>query len=111
MHDLVVHCKKHDHDVYIGRPSHFGNPFVIKNGKYGERLVSSREEAVTFFRQWLLGEAWHDVASVQRVWMLENLHKLRGKTLGCWCAPNDCHGDVIHEVLEKHTDEEILALI
>ncbi len=26
----VVHCKIEDYDVYIGRPSKFGNPFSHK---------------------------------------------------------------------------------
>jgi hypothetical protein len=34
-------------------------------------------------------------------WLLENeelmaaLPELRGKVLGCWCAPRPCHGDVL----------------
>lgn len=32
----VVHCKKDKYDVYIGRPSKFGNPFSI--GKDGDRI-------------------------------------------------------------------------
>lgn len=31
----VVHCKKSKYDVYIGRPSIWGNPFTI--GKDGTR--------------------------------------------------------------------------
>ena len=31
----VVHCKKEPYDVYIGRPSKWGNPFVI--GRDGTR--------------------------------------------------------------------------
>jgi hypothetical protein len=26
--------------------------------------------------------------------LLESLDELRGKTLGCWCKPDPCHGDV-----------------
>lgn len=32
---------------------------------------------------------------------------LRGKTLGCFCKPKDCHGDVIIEWLESHEKESI----
>ena len=32
---FVVHCKKYSYDVYIGRPSKYGNPFEI--GKDGNR--------------------------------------------------------------------------
>jgi hypothetical protein len=31
----AVHCKRERHHVYIGRPSKWGNPFVV--GKHGQR--------------------------------------------------------------------------
>lgn len=41
----VVHCKKEKHDVYIGRPSKWGNPF--KNN-YSKLLpnTNGKEELV-----------------------------------------------------------------
>lgn len=27
--------------------------------------------------------------------------ELRGKVLGCWCAPKMCHGDVLAELAER----------
>lgn len=30
-HPLVVHCKRARYDVYIGRPSQWGNPFQIRH--------------------------------------------------------------------------------
>jgi len=30
----------------------------------------------------------------------EGLMALRGKTLGCWCKPESCHGDIIKQVIE-----------
>jgi hypothetical protein len=27
--------------------------------------------------------------------LLAKLPELRGKALGCWCAPEPCHGDVL----------------
>lgn len=79
----VVHCKREPYDVYIGRPSKWGNPFVI--GKDG-----TREEVIEKYRQWLvpiLEE--HGVGPIA---------ELKGKTLGCWCAPKPCHGDVLLEL-------------
>jgi hypothetical protein len=32
------------------------------------------------------------------------LEFLRGKVLGCWCKPENCHGDVILKLL-KETEE------
>jgi len=32
---------------------------------------------------------------------LEALPELRGKDLGCWCAPENCHGDVLLALANK----------
>jgi hypothetical protein len=75
---MVVHCKRDQFDVYIGRPGKWGNPFVL--GKDGDRdAVIARYEA------WL----------IRQPALMTALPDLRGKILGCWCAPAACHGDVL----------------
>lgn len=81
----IVHCKREPYDVYIGRGSKWGNPFVI--GKDG-----TREEVIEKYRQYILSKTF----------LLESLHELKGKTLGCWCAPKACHGDVLKELVKQH---------
>lgn len=80
----VVHCKKDKFDVYIGRPSKWGNSFVI--GKDG-----TREEVVEKYKQWILKQPK----------LLADLKELKGKTLACWCSPQLCHGDVLIELVNK----------
>jgi len=29
--------------------------------------------------------------------LLEKLPELKGKVLGCWCAPKEYHGDILSE--------------
>jgi hypothetical protein len=77
-HELVVHCKRAAHDVYIGRPSKWGNPFVI--GRDG-----TRDDVIARYEAWLL----------EQPELVDALPDLAGKTLGCWCAPRACHGDVL----------------
>src|SRR5260370_40207688 len=77
----VVHCKRDRYDIYIGRPSKWGNPYVI--GRDG-----TREQVIAKYRAWVL----------RRPELLAALPELRGKTLGCWCAPQPCHGDVLAEL-------------
>lgn len=85
----VVHCKKEKYDVYIGRAvprsglraSAWGNPFVI--GRDG-----TREAVLLKYRAWLLGNRQ----------LCEKLPELKGKVLGCWCAPETCHGDILSEL-------------
>lgn len=33
---------------------------------------------------------------------------LAGKTLGCWCKPKPCHGDVLVKLVEEFFDKEKL---
>lgn len=74
----VVHCRREPHHVYIGRYSKWGNPFRI--GSDG-----TREEVIRRYERYL----------AQQPQLLADLPELRGKTLGCWCAPQACHGDVL----------------
>lgn len=78
MSSFVVHCKRAQYDVYIGRPSKWGNPFVI--GKDGDR-----ETVIAKYHNWLLSQPH----------LLKDLTELKGKVLGCWCSPSACHGDVL----------------
>ena len=77
----VVHCKREKYDVYIGRPSKWGNPFTI--GKDG-----TRDEVIGLYNRYI-------IISV----LMGDLEELRGKTLGCWCKPKACHGDVLVRLL------------
>ena len=103
----VVHCKKESYDVYIGRSSdkrsheHFGNPFSDRPGTQALIVLGSREAAIEAFRKWLAGEDYLTLQPQQRKWILDNLHTLKNKTLGCFCKPKSCHGDVLIALLEK----------
>lgn len=86
----VVNLYKEPYDIYIGRPTMWGNPYSHKPGTLAEWLVDSREEAIERFKE--------DAAiaySIHPEW----LEPLRGKVLGCFCKPQACHGDVIVELL------------
>lgn len=85
----VVHCKREAYDVYIGRPGKWGNPFTINE-------VHPREQAIAQFARWA-----RDSLDPRAIWIRENVAKLRGKVLGCWCAPKACHGDVLLGMAEQ----------
>src|SRR5258708_37705919 len=90
----IVHCKKHSYDVYIGRPSKWGNPFSHRQGTLARYKVGSREQAIEAFRNWItVGEGRY---------LLPQLHELAGKTLGCWCKPDACHGDILAELVLQY---------
>lgn len=85
----VVHCKKAKFDVYVGRPSKWGNPFVI--GKDGDRAAVIRKY-----------EAW--VKSKPE--LMAALPELSGKVLACWCAPQACHADVLVRLANQPEQNE-----
>jgi len=108
----VVHFKREPYDVYIGRGSKWGNPFTHIDNKptNATQIVASREEAVESYRKYILeGEG---------KWLLEHLHELEGKTLGCWCCQTPsyytegmkmiCHGEVLMELLENNEYSEYI---
>lgn len=88
----IVHCKKEPFTVYIGRPSIFGNPFRV--GRDG-----TRQEVIARFEEL----AWHNSKLLKAIAELKE-----DDVLGCWCAPNACHGEAIMriwEVLKKNSPD------
>jgi len=78
----VVHCKRESYDVYIGRPSKWGNPFKIG-------VDGTREEVIEKYRNY-----------IQSSYLLDHIQELKGKTLGCYCKPAACHGDILVELAD-----------
>lgn len=80
-----VHCKQEAFDVYIGRPSIWGNPF--KTG-YDGTLEDVIEKYEAYVRR--------------NSRLLARLPEIAGKTLGCWCHEfKACHGDVLVKLCEE----------
>lgn len=80
----VVHCKKEPYDIYIGRPSKWGNPFRLDD-------EDARGSTLESYRNWVTSQPH----------LMEALGELDGKVLGCWCAPRSCHGDVLAELVSQ----------
>ena len=94
LYTQVVHCKKSDYDIYIGRPSKWGNPFSHKDGTIAEFKVGTRIEAIKKYEEWILNQPR----------LMSDLIELRGKVLGCWCSPKPCHGHTLVRLVEKYAD-------
>ena len=77
---------KQPYDIYIGRGTPFGNPFEI-----GEEF--GRVECILEYKKWFQKR-------LTDTEFRDKVHQLKGKRLGCWCKPLDCHGDIILEYLE-----------
>jgi hypothetical protein len=95
----VVNKNTENYDVYIGRPSKWGNPFTHIKSKdtLACHLVSNRKESIDKYREWITkGDGMH---------LLDDLHELKGKVLGCWCKPKSCHGDVLIDLINQKYPE------
>lgn len=93
----VVNIKKEKCDVYIGRGSIFGNPYthIPKQYTKAQFQVKTRQEAIDKYREYFYKRIEEDSEFLDAVLLL------KGKTLGCYCKPLDCHGDIILQFLEK----------
>ena len=83
----VVNKRVEPFDVYIGRGSKWGNPFVMRN-------EADRARVIEAYRKFL----WQEIKA-GRI-SKDELLALDGKRLGCFCAPKPCHGDVIVAAIE-----------
>ena len=86
----VVH-RNSPHDIYIGRPSKWGNPFR-------EGVDGTRAEVIEKYEAWIRTQPE----------LLSQLHELKGKTLACWCKPKPCHGDILVKLLREQESERLL---
>ena len=94
MKTRVVHCKKAPYDIYIGRPSKWGNIFSSKPSTIAKFRVSSKDEAIDKYEDWIQTQPE----------LLLDLRELKGKILGCWCKPGLCHGDVLAHLADNLSD-------
>lgn len=83
-------------DVFCGRPSKWGNPFVI--GRHG-----NRDMVIEKFEDWF----------IKQPRLLKALPEIRGKNLICFCAPKRCHGDVLikYANLPQEQFDELMRLL
>jgi hypothetical protein len=100
----VVNINTSAYEVYIGRTGHgmdgyFGNPirFDYKCPICKQVHVDTEQgrfDLLQCYKKYFWKRLHCDFAFYERV------KKLKGKRLGCFCAPKPCHGDVIKAWLD-----------
>ncbi len=92
--------KNDPYDIYIGRGSKWGCPYTIIKDRptLASEIVDSKEEALSKYKEYVLNNPE----------LMESLSELEGKTLGCFCKPEKCHGDILVELLSKSKLEKLL---
>lgn len=76
---LVPWLKEQGLLVKIDRTGPWGNPFVMD-------ADGSRDDVIKAYEKYYLPH---------KPSLLERIDELKGKALGCWCAPEPCHGHVL----------------
>ncbi len=74
--------------IPIDRRSKVGNPFRIGESGW------DRDDVIRLYRKWFY-ERIESMSSFKK-----SILALKGRTLGCWCTPLPCHGNIIIEYLE-----------
>lgn len=85
MTTTVVNLNRAQYTRYIGRPSKWGNPFVI--GRDGDR-----DQVCEQYERWVRAQPELMSAAKQ---------ELKGQVLGCYCKPQRCHGDTLAKIAEE----------
>ena len=84
--------------VYIGRyvphlipiNSKWRNPFKIDDKAPDKN--KERQRVLTEFREYLINQ--HELLKQIPI-------EIKDKTLGCWCKPLPCHGDILAEIADR----------
>lgn len=76
---------------YIGRGSYWGNPYSLYEDG------DDRDEVIRKYKYDFDYEKFPNKEKIE-------VHKLTGKTLGCFCKPSSCHGDVLADFLNSYDD-------
>jgi hypothetical protein len=88
----VVNVKTDPYDLYIGRAN---STYGLVQSKWANPFRLEREQdrpiILARYRMWLTGQQN----------LMASLHELHGLRLGCWCAPKQCHGDVLAELAQS----------
>lgn len=98
---------------YVGRPTLWGNPFIVGTttpGDWHEQFagieVTDRAHAVQLLRDYLTwrraqcerNPGWHSPIGPNYPWE-RTIGVLRGRDLACWCPLDEpCHADVLLEI-------------
>jgi hypothetical protein len=98
----VVNLYKEPYTVYIGRggkgqDGYFGNPFPVgKQCALCDEVHRDGGSTLPCFRLYFFDRLQSDPEFRMRI------DGLKGLTLGCFCHPKPCHGDVIAEYLNRN---------
>ena len=88
--------KQRDCDIYVGRPSKFGNPYSHKSGTLAQFKTETREEAISNFESY-----FRDKLEKEQELKEEIKNWPEYANLICWCYPLSCHAEILLKIREE----------
>lgn len=94
--------------IYVGRPTKFGNPFKVENGRLLSFNVNLKKwvsypgiydetAAVVMYERWIKKQEYSTGLPTAPDYSV-----LKGKNLACFCSPNKpCHADILLKLANK----------
>lgn len=93
----IVNMNKESYDICIGRGTKWGNPYSHLPNSRAEFICTSRNESIMKYKEWILNQPD----------LMDSLHELRGKILGCYCKPKSCHGDILVSLVNDKFENKV----
>ncbi len=108
--EIIVVNKRtyHGPGEYIGRPGVLGNPYShIKKGTLAKHLVDSRKESIKRYGSWIREQiAYNPCVRGEFFRLVRKYQTEKFLVLICWCKPEDCHGDILAEMIKETSIKE-----
>lgn len=103
-YDNLKEWMQDENNVYIGRKgivfidgkrfppesSEFRNPYKIDQN-------NDRNSVLQKYKKYIIERLNNEPD------LLKKLVDMKNKNLGCWCAPDACHGDILLSLIEKYS--------
>lgn len=89
---IIANLKENEDYEYCGRPSSYGNPFIMKGELY-------RQDVIDKFRKEV-------IPTLDLTDLVNRVKKSKTFYLGCYCYPKFCHCDIIKDKLEEIIEQE-----
>ena len=82
---------ENSNNIYIGRNTTFYVPGTVKSKWFNPFSVKKHglDEALVLYENYIRNHPT----------LYNQLEELECKTMGCWCHPNKCHGDILLKLL------------
>lgn len=104
LHNLRFEKMQRDFDFRIDRESALGNPHLKTGEEYREesiRKFDAHFKRILEYKDFYIAEHQY----LDR--MFSALKKYKTLRLFCWCAPLDCHGEIIKKYLLRRYEDEV----